>query len=58
MRHPFAKLHLYGKSEPRQGRKMGHYTVLGDGVDSVLGLALDIKSHLAADAQPDRIKRA
>jgi 5-(carboxyamino)imidazole ribonucleotide synthase len=22
--HPWAKLHLYGKSEPRKGRKMGH----------------------------------
>ena len=24
------KLHLYGKSSPRRGRKMGHLTVLGD----------------------------
>lgn len=27
---PELKLHLYGKSEPRRGRKMGHYCVLGD----------------------------
>lgn len=26
---PGAKLHLYGKAEPRPGRKMGHATVLG-----------------------------
>ena len=26
---PGACLHLYGKSEPRAGRKMGHVTVLG-----------------------------
>ena len=26
--HPGAKLHLYGKQEPRPGRKMGHVTVL------------------------------
>ena len=26
--HPQAKLHLYGKSEPRRGRKMGHVTCL------------------------------
>lgn len=28
---PNARLHLYGKSEPRPGRKMGHVTFLGDG---------------------------
>ena len=28
LRDPCAKLHLYGKSEPRPGRKMGHLTVL------------------------------
>lgn len=27
---PGVKLHLYGKSEPRPGRKMGHLTALGD----------------------------
>jgi 5-(carboxyamino)imidazole ribonucleotide synthase len=27
---PEAKLHLYGKSEPRPGRKMGHVLLLGD----------------------------
>ena len=27
---PGAKLHLYGKREPRPGRKMGHITFLGD----------------------------
>ena len=27
---PDARLHLYGKAEPRPGRKMGHLTVLGD----------------------------
>jgi len=24
------RLHLYGKAEPRPGRKMGHVNVLGD----------------------------
>ena len=28
LRHPDVKLHLYGKSEPRPGRKMGHLTAL------------------------------
>jgi 5-(carboxyamino)imidazole ribonucleotide synthase len=27
---PDVKLHLYGKTEPRAGRKMGHLTALGD----------------------------
>jgi len=28
LRHPRVKLHLYGKAEPRPGRKMGHLTFL------------------------------
>jgi 5-(carboxyamino)imidazole ribonucleotide synthase len=27
---PLVKLHLYGKSEARSGRKMGHLTALAD----------------------------
>jgi 5-(carboxyamino)imidazole ribonucleotide synthase len=27
------RLHLYGKSEPRIGRKMGHYCVLSPTMD-------------------------
>lgn len=30
LRHVDAHLHLYGKSQPRKGRKMGHITVLDD----------------------------
>lgn len=45
--HPAAKLHLYGKHEARAGRKMGHYTVLGDTADLALARALDIQSQLA-----------
>jgi 5-(carboxyamino)imidazole ribonucleotide synthase len=30
LRHPQAKLHLYGKVQARPGRKMGHVTVLGE----------------------------
>ena len=32
--HPWAKVHLYGKS-PRPGRKVGHVTVTGDDLDDV-----------------------
>jgi len=31
---PNVKLHLYGKMEPRKGRKMGHLTVLKDSFDT------------------------
>lgn len=53
LRHPRAKLHLYGKREPRPGRKMGHYTVLGDTVRSALDLALAIRSDLKPGLLPD-----
>ena len=43
---PAAKLHLYGKPEPRLGRKMGHFTVQGDDVEATLTLARAIKSRL------------
>jgi 5-(carboxyamino)imidazole ribonucleotide synthase len=36
---PNLKLHLYGKRKARPGRKMGHYTVVGDALDSVLETA-------------------
>ncbi len=48
--HPRAKLHLYGKREPRIGRKMGHFTVLGETVDAALRDALDLRSALSAQA--------
>lgn len=34
-----AKLHLYGKEEPRRARKMGHVTVLGTTLAEALGRA-------------------
>lgn len=37
---PEAKLHLYGKSEPRPGRKMGHVTALADDPGEALRRAL------------------
>jgi 5-(carboxyamino)imidazole ribonucleotide synthase len=32
LKDPLVKLHLYGKSEPRPGRKMGHLTAFGSSV--------------------------
>jgi 5-(carboxyamino)imidazole ribonucleotide synthase len=40
---PNVKLHLYGKREARDGRKMGHYTVLGVDIDIALAVAFEIK---------------
>ncbi len=52
LRHPLAKLHLYGKAEPRRGRKMGHVTCLGSTLDEALATARSIRRALAF-AQPD-----
>ncbi len=41
--HPDAKLHLYGKSEPRIGRKMGHINCLGENLS-------EARQHCAAVA--------
>lgn len=46
LREPNAKLHLYGKREARDGRKMGHYTILESDIESALASALDIKRRL------------
>jgi len=46
LRRPNAKLHLYGKTEGRPGRKMGHYCVLGPTVEEVVTEALQIKTEL------------
>jgi len=45
--HPRAKLHLYGKREPRRGRKMGHVTCLGATLDEALAMARAIKVALS-----------
>lgn len=50
LRHPRAKLHLYGKKQARRGRKMGHYTVLADGVEQAVEVAMAIRERLRADA--------
>jgi len=46
LRHPQAKLHLYGKAEPRRGRKMGHATCLGATLAHALATAREIKRDL------------
>ncbi|RJQ46725.1 MAG: 5-(carboxyamino)imidazole ribonucleotide synthase [Gammaproteobacteria bacterium] len=46
LQHPQVKLHLYGKSGPRAGRKMGHFTCLDESVEQALAAALEIKARL------------
>jgi 5-(carboxyamino)imidazole ribonucleotide synthase len=48
--HPRAKLHLYGKREPRRGRKMGHVTCLGPTLDDALATAVAIRRELGMPA--------
>ena len=43
---PAARLHLYGKADPRPGRKMGHVTVLGPTPDAAAVRALDLRERL------------
>ncbi len=44
-----AKLHLYGKREPRIGRKMGHVTCLGASVADALERAVAVAAVLGID---------
>jgi 5-(carboxyamino)imidazole ribonucleotide synthase len=46
---PAATLHLYGKREPRPGRKMGHITVTGTHRAEVVTLAQRLRDRLAPD---------
>jgi len=41
LQDPRVKLHLYGKTEARAGRKMGHFTVLGEDVGEVERAAME-----------------
>jgi 5-(carboxyamino)imidazole ribonucleotide synthase len=47
-RRPGVRLHLYGKIEPRPGRKMGHLNCLADDPDRALALALEARDALVA----------
>jgi len=45
---PQVKLHLYGKSEPRPGRKMGHLTAVADSAQEAAQLARAARDALTA----------
>jgi 5-(carboxyamino)imidazole ribonucleotide synthase len=42
---PSVKLHLYGKLQPRPGRKMGHLTALGADADGIVRRAREALTH-------------
>ncbi len=42
-----ARLHLYGKDEPRPGRKMGHLTAIGPDANTAADLAMAARGALA-----------
>lgn len=58
LRHSRAKLHLYGKREARPGRKMGHFTVLGEDSQTALELAQSIQQELVADSLAGRANQS
>ena len=43
---PRAKLHLYGKAEPRPGRKMGHFTVRDASIEAAFERAQALQARL------------
>ena len=49
LRHPGVKLHLYGKTHPRQGRKMGHITCLAASLDEALSTAHAVRLELGIE---------
>ncbi len=51
--HPQLKLHLYGKREARVGRKMGHFTMLGKDVETVVALAMQARRELGIGLKQD-----
>jgi 5-(carboxyamino)imidazole ribonucleotide synthase len=46
--HRDVKLHLYGKSEARPGRKMGHMTVLADSAEAAVARAIAARQSLVS----------
>ncbi len=49
LKHREAKLHLYGKMDPRPGRKMGHLTLLAETPELAIERALAARAALGGD---------
>lgn len=52
LEQPNVLLHLYGKTSARPGRKMGHFNVLGNDLESVLKEATDLRNQLQCWQRP------
>lgn len=48
---PEVKLHLYGKGQPRFGRKMGHITLVAETLDRALSVAAEVRNILGIDSE-------
>jgi 5-(carboxyamino)imidazole ribonucleotide synthase len=53
--YPEVKLHLYGKAQPKPGRKMGHLTALGDTPQDALAMVQEARVALRGVGQPYRV---
>jgi 5-(carboxyamino)imidazole ribonucleotide synthase len=42
-----ASIHIYGKAETKPHRKMGHFTILGDDLETLLELAEKAKNKIS-----------
>lgn len=47
LNHPNLKLHLYGKTEPRRGRKMGHLTAIADTASPAVEIVRNARMQLS-----------
>ncbi|MEW5893541.1 MAG: 5-(carboxyamino)imidazole ribonucleotide synthase [Pseudomonadota bacterium] len=48
-KHPGVQLHLYGKTEARPGRKMGHYNCLAPTLEAALELAMTTRAAIGIE---------
>jgi 5-(carboxyamino)imidazole ribonucleotide synthase len=55
---PRVKIHLYGKAEPRPGRKMGHLVAFGSSAEEAMHYALDARAALIKAGGPAATRRA
>jgi 5-(carboxyamino)imidazole ribonucleotide synthase len=46
LEEPDGHLHIYGKKMSKPGRKMGHFTLLGDDAEATLARARELTEHI------------
>jgi 5-(carboxyamino)imidazole ribonucleotide synthase len=55
---PHVKIHLYGKAEPRPGRKMGHMVAFGNSAEEAMHSALEARAALMKSSTPTSKRRS